>query len=86
MLPVRNPKLGELSGIFNSINPTGAPAATENWLSIVNLDKSSLDGLIDVFDTDGKHLLTLSFGPIAPGARQDFPLGHPGQISGLYRV
>lgn len=90
VLPVSAPLRGVNSGVFNSIRPDGAEAPVLNWLSIFNPNEEQEDiveGIIKVYDQNGDFAKNVSFGPIAPGARQDFPLGHEeGQVVGTYQV
>lgn len=86
-LPVQNPQLGKLAGVYNSYDPAGTGALTNNWLSVVNFDSAPMNGTVTVYRGDGTILETDGIGGLAPGARLDIPLGHPqGQTTGLYVI
>ncbi len=86
-LPVRNPQVGSLAGIYNSFDPAGLSATTFNWLSVINFDKTGFDAVVDIYDIAGTVIRQVNIDNLPAGGRMDIPLGHTeGQVTGLYRI
>ncbi len=86
VLPVQNPQLGSISGIYNSIEPA-AGGSTLNWLSVINFDDEPFNATVKIYRADGTLGSEQPISSLAPGQRVDIPLGHPeGQVTGLYLV
>ena len=87
VVPVQNAQVGVLGGIYNSMDPGNSGVVTENWLSIINFSDDTLRGDVKVYAGDGSLSETVEIANLAPGARQDIPLGHPnGNTTGLYQI
>ena len=87
IIPVQNPQVGILSGIYNSMDPGNSNVITENWLSIVNLSTQEMSGVVEIYNTEGVRQDSTIIEELAVGARQDIPLGHPqGSHTGLYKI
>lgn len=91
VLPVTNALRGINSGLFNSLNPEGAPYPTSNWLSIVNVGTNPFNANVALYRQSGTFLRNISVTNLAPGQRIDYPVGHNdpvnnGQVVGLYKV
>lgn len=85
VLPVQNPLLGRVAGVYNSHDPAGRLDLSFNWWSITNFDNVPLSGTLNVYRTDGSFGYSVRVSQLAPQDRIDIPLGHPeGQTTGLY--
>ena len=83
-LPIQNPLLGRVAGVYNSFDPSGGSNLSYNWLSITNFDGLPLQGTVDVYGINGQFSHSVPVG-LNPQDRVDIALGHPqGQTSGLY--
>ncbi len=86
-LPVSNPIQGETFGIFNSMNASGFSEPVYNWLSVYNPGTENFSALVQLYNVDGSARSSFTVSNLAPGTRNDFPLGHnEGQVVGLYRI
>ncbi|MCB0323435.1 MAG: DUF1800 family protein [Bdellovibrionales bacterium] len=86
-LSVQNAQSGKLSGVYNSIDPSGGSNVSNNWLSVINLDPSPFSATVNVYDAGGNLSQEVAVAQLAPGGRFDIPLGHPvGQVTGLYTI
>ena len=87
VLPVSSALFGTNSGIYNSINPEGSDQVIFNWLSIYNPGDQPIEGSVRLFNQNGGFVSAFTIDEMPPGARADFPLGHPdGQDVGMYQV
>ena len=87
VVPVQNAQVGVLGGIYNSMDPGNSGVVTENWLSIINFSTQAMSGNVNIYAGDGTVSETVAINALAPGGRQDIPLGHPnGNITGLYQI
>ena len=87
VLPISSALTGTNSGIYNSINPEGSAQEVFNWLSIYNPGDMPIAGSVRLFNQNGGFVSAFTIEEMPPGARADFPLGHPdGQVVGLYQV
>ena len=87
VLPVQNPQLGVLAGMYNSFDPGASGTLTYNWLSVINMDPAAFSADVAIYATDGTLQDQIPVRNLAPGARVDIPLGHQrGQNTGLYVV
>ncbi|MCB0324390.1 MAG: PQQ-dependent sugar dehydrogenase [Bdellovibrionales bacterium] len=88
-LPLQSPTTGTQVGLYNSYSPAGSDRTVYNWLSVFNPGTEPFGAQVSVFNQEGTLDETRSFSVtnLAPGARQDFALGHPdGQVVGLYVI
>ena len=86
-LAVQNAQSGRLSGVYNSLDPAGGDNISYNWLSLVNFDTTPFTATVKVYAGGGALDYEVPVTNLAPGARQDIPLGHPkGQVTGLWVV
>lgn len=86
-IPVEESLSGESAGVYNSINPRGAEVPTYNWLSIYNPGDAQFSAALETYDQTGVLRQARSVGPLLPGQRSDYALGHEeGQVVGIYKI
>lgn len=90
VLPVADPFTGEISGLFNSMDPETRGKVVQNWLTLYNPSAGSFSASLRLYGLDGSLQTERSL-VLAPGERTDIALGHDDpqnafQNVGLYTI